>query len=73
MCNVERLINGIKFIHFGMSWVIMKPDKNERNTFTFGSIYLYQTFTECLSDKYTYFDKMTWQMWVKVMERPMIL
>ena len=41
-------------------------------TFVFGSTYLHQTFTECVSNQYTYFNIFICQMFLQVMERSLI-
>ena len=41
--------------------------------FAFGSTYLHQTSTECVSNQYTQFDTSTCQMWLHVIECLLIL
>ena len=41
--------------------------------FLFGNTYLHQTFTECVSNRYPHFGVLICQMWLQVMESPLIL
>ena len=41
--------------------------------FKFGNTLLYQTFTKCGSNQYAHFDILTCQMYLQVMEGPLIL
>ena len=41
--------------------------------FALGNTYLHQTFKECVSNQYTRFYILKCQMWLHVMERPLIL
>ena len=41
--------------------------------FVFGGIYLHQTFTECVSYQYAYFNVSICQIWLQAKERPLIL
>ena len=53
--------------------LMSKKMLQKRSAFAFGSIYLHQTFTECVSNQYTHFYISICQIWLQVMERSFIL
>ena len=51
----------------------LKKISQKWSAFVFGSIYLYQTFTDHVSNQYPHFDTWICQMWLQAMEDLLIL
>ena len=57
----------------GNTDLCLKSVSQKWATFAFGSTYLHQSFTKCMSNLYTNFEILTCQMRLQVMEWPLIL
>ena len=57
----------------GNTALCLKTISQKWATFKFGSTYLNQTSTKCMSNQYIHFDISTYQMWLQVMECLLIL
>ena len=67
------LISNTFLLRDGNTALCLKNTSQKWAAFAFGSTYLHQTFTKSVSNQYTHYDISICQMWLEIMEGPLIL